>query len=406
MKSIKNSIFAVCSCCLLFSACSEDPIGQYSIDSTPPQPISNPRVSNFSGGATITYDLPDEVDLLYVRAQFTLPSGQKQDIKVSSFSNALTVKGFARSQEYKLQLVTVDRSQNESTPVEVTIHPDDAFIFDLINSLDYEIARGGFKVKWENALQEEARVTFLKKNQAGVYEQIETFYTSEKNAQRTIRGQEAVPTTFAVFARDTYNNYTDTLEFPLEPLYEQRIDNKNFREMPKLPAFVLYSGWSSTTLDVIWDDVTFAPVAYQVYYIRPTEGISAYFTLDLGVKVKLSRFKFWGRADFYFRLHNAYDFYLMGTNDVSVAQNSASTDADWGGPLINCISHRPSGSDATVIPEEGDDDYAYAKAGEEFEFTGDEPAVRYIRFRVRSTWGGTNGLHVAELHFWGEPIAE
>ncbi|GHV64823.1 hypothetical protein FACS1894199_03990 [Bacteroidia bacterium] len=405
MKSMKNSIFAVCICCLLFSACSEDPIGQYSIDGTPPQPISNPRVSNFSGGATITYDLPDEIDLLYVRAQFTLPSGQKQDIKVSSFSNALTVKGFARSQEYKLQLVTVDRSQNESTPVEVTIHPDDAFIFDLINSLEYEIARGGFKVKWENALQEEARVTFLKKNQAGVYELIETFYTSEKNAQRAIRGQEAVPTTFAVFARDTYNNYTDTLEFQLEPLYEQRIDNKNFIEMPKSPALDLFPGWGSTTLDVVWDDVLVAgAVAGEVYYIRPTEGINAYFTMDLGVKVKLSRFRMWGRSDYYFRLHNPYDFYLMGTNDLAVAQNPASTDADWGGPLINCISHRPSGlgSDEPATGE----DLSYAQAGEEFEFTGDEPAVRYIRFRVRRTWGGSNGLHVAELRFWGELIAE
>ncbi|GHT66629.1 hypothetical protein AGMMS50239_28390 [Bacteroidia bacterium] len=404
MKNIiKQSIVAVFICCLLFSACSEDSIGQYPIDSTPPRPISNPKVTNFSGGATITYDLPDETDLLYVRAQFTLPNGKKQDIRVSSFSNVLTIKGFARSQEYKLSLVAVDRSQNESTPVEVVIQPNDAIIYDLIRSLEYETARGGFKVKWENAIQEEVTVTFLKKNQAGQFELLDVFYTAEQNAQRAIRGQDAVPTTFAVFVKDTYNNYTDTMEFSLEPLYEQMIDNKKFIAMPKLPSFTLH-GWSNQNLNVIWDDVLVAgAVSGQVYYITASD-INAYFTMDLGVKVKLSRFRMWGRSDYYFRLHNPYDFYLMGTNDLAVAQNSASTDEQWGGPLINCISHRPSGlgSDEPATGE----DLSYAQAGEEFEFTGDEPAVRYIRFRVRRTWGGSNGLHVAELRFWGEPINE
>ncbi|MDR0844377.1 MAG: DUF4959 domain-containing protein [Tannerella sp.] len=404
IRNIKQSIVAVFICCLLFSACSEDPIGQYPIDSTPPKPISNPRVTNFSGGATITYDLPDETDLSYVQALFTLPNGKKQDIKVSSFSNVLTLKGFARSHEYKLQLVAVDKSRNESTPVEVTIQPNDAIIYDLIKSLEYKTARGGMNVKWENAIQDEVTVTFLKKNQAGVYEFIDAFYSTEKNPQRSIRGLDAVPTTFAVFAKDLYNNYTDTMEFQLAPLYEQMIDNKNFREMPKLPAFVLHS-WGTSSLSVIWDDVLVAgAVAGQVYYITTPGDISAYFTMDLGVKVKLSRFRIWGRSDFYFRLNNPYDFYLMGTNDLTVAQNAASTDEQWGGPLINCISYRPSGADATV-PAAGED-LAYAQAGEEFEFTNDEPAVRYIRFRVRKAWNATLNLHLAEIRFWGEPINE
>lgn len=384
----------------LFYACSEDQIGQYPIDGTPPPPISNAKVINFQGGSTITYDLPDETDLLYVRTRFTLPNGKVQDIKTSVFSNSITVKGFARSQKYNLELVAVDRSQNESEPLLVEIEPEDAIIFDIIRSISYETARGGFKVTWENEIQEEVTVSFLRKNDAtGNFEPIEDIYTSAKTARRAIRGQEAKPTTYAVYAKDTYNNYSDTLKFELEPLFETLIDNKKFLAMPKLSSFILH-GWSNASLSVLWDDVLIGDKAGTVYYIQASD-INAYFTLDLGQKVKLSRFRMWGRADYYFRLHNPYDFYLMGTNDATVAQNPASTDSQWT-QLINCISYRPSGLDSSQPATE--EDYAFAAAGEEFEFSDNVAEVRYIRFRVRKAWGGSNGLHIAELRFWGEPI--
>ncbi|MDR1666500.1 MAG: DUF4959 domain-containing protein [Bacteroidales bacterium] len=391
---------------LLASACAEDPIGQYPVDSTPPQPLKSWEVINFAGGSTISYELPDETDLLYVKTQFTLPNGEKQDIRASVFSNVITIKGFARSQKYTLQLVTVDRSQNESEPTEVEIHPENAVIYDLVESIQPTVARGGFKVTWENAVRENVVVTFLRKNDDGGYELLEAIYSSELHAQRAIRDQKNKPTTFAVFARDMYNNYTDTMEFTLTPLYEEKLNKDLFQEMPKLSSFVLHN-WGKSTLSVIWDNTEIAgAVAGQVYYIQShSDGVTtAYFTLDLGVKAKLSRFRMWGRSDYYFRLHNPYDFYLMGTNEQSIALNAASTDEEWGGPLINCISYRPSGLDSSQPATA--DDLAFAQAGEEFEFTGDEPAVRYIRFRVRRAWGGSIALHVAELSFWGEPITE
>jgi hypothetical protein len=93
----------------------------------------------------------------------------------------------------------------------------------------------------------------------------------------------------------------------------------------------------------------------------------------------------------------------MGTNDLLVAQNAVSTDEQWI-HLVDCDSYRPSGLDASQ--EATAEDYAYATAGEEFEFPEDAPPVRYIRFRVRRTWGGSNAMHIAELRFWGEPVVE
>lgn len=384
----------------LLQACSEDKIGQYPVDSTPPQPVSNPQVTNFPGGATISYDLPDETDLLYVRTKFTLPNGTPQDIKTSVFANTITVKGFAHSQKCKMILTAVDRSQNESVSVEIEIEPQDAIIFDVIKHMEHEVVRGGFKATWKNSIREEITVSFLKKDATGKFVSVETFYTSEEIANRTIRGQDAVMTTFGVFAKDTYGNYTDTLTFGLTPLFEVQIDNKNFLAMPKLPSFTL-NNWGNSNLKILWDDVLVAgDKSGAVYYINASD-INAYVTLDMGVKAKLSRFRMWGRSDYYFRLHNPRDFYLMGTNDMAVAQNAASTDDQWI-RLVDCQSHRPSGLDSSQPATA--EDYAYAAAGEEFEFSEDAPPVRYIRFRVRQCWGGSNGMHLAELRFWGEPV--
>jgi hypothetical protein len=390
---------------MVLYSCKEDVVGQYSVDSTPPQPISNPQVKNFPGGATITYTLPDETDLLYVNAKYTLPNGENQDIKASVYTNSLTVKGFARSQEVKLQLVVVDRSQNESTPMEVTIHPEDAVIYTILENMHWEEFFGGFTVEWENPIGEDVAVTFMKKDGTGQYTVIDVIYSSEKEAHRAIDDQDAEPTVFAVSVRDFYNNLTDTVEFELTPWLEVKLDPLKFVAMPKLPALVLHQGWPSQEfIKRLWDGVTGEPDAPGIsglYYINPGE-IDAYFTIDLGVKARLSKFRMWGRRDYYFRLHNPQDFFLMGTNDFNVANNSASTNEEWT-LLMNCLSIRPSGKDSSQPCAAGDEDFLYAEEGELFLFPEDTPEVRYIRFRVRKTWGGTNGLHLTEMEFRGQP---
>jgi hypothetical protein len=387
---------------LLLTSCKEEFNGQYAVDSLPPQPVSNPQVVNFPGGATITYTLPDETDLLYVGAKYILPNGKAQDIKVSVFASSLTVKGFAFSQEYRLQLVAVDRSGNESVPCEVVIHPEDAPIYTIFKTLQCKEAFGGFNVDWENPLGEDITVTFLKKNEAGAYEFVDAIYSSEKEAHNAVRGQQPVETTFAAYIKDLYNNYTDTTEFTVTPWYEIQLDRSKFFEMSKLPAFKLQA-WSSLSLSILWDDDLGFPNSPEgrIYYIQAGD-INSYFTMDLSLTAKLSRFRFWGRSDYYFRLHNPYDFYLMGTNDPAVAQDPASDDSQWI-LLGNFISHRPSGKDSSESVTTGDEDWLYSTAGEEYEMPLDAPAVRYIRFRVRKSWSGTNALHLAEMRFWGNP---
>src|SRR5690554_443058 len=119
-------LLLVCS----FSSCKEENIGQYPIDNIPPQKISNPVVMNKKGGATIKYDLPLDEDLLYVKAVYKLPNGEQKETLAPDFVNTLSIKVFARSAKTNVQLMSVDRSKNESEPVVVEIVPLDSPISD------------------------------------------------------------------------------------------------------------------------------------------------------------------------------------------------------------------------------------------------------------------------------------
>lgn len=394
--------FLVIILLLSFMACKEEQIGQYPVDSIPPKPISNPEVENFSGGARVTYQLPDETDLLYVKTTYTLPNGDLQEMKASVFTNSLVLKGFARSQKITLQLIAVDRSQNESQPIAVEIEPEDAAIYDIIENISLITAFGGFKMMWNNPLQEDVTVTVLKKNSTNTFELVDALYSSEKEADRAIRGQDSTMTTFGIFIKDLYNNMTDTLFFDIKPLFEVQIDNKNFMEMPKSTKFAFQSSNHPSNLSALWDDILIGPASANVYYFKPGE-YEPYVTLDMGVKAKLSRFRMWARDGYYFQLHNPKIFSIMGTNDESVARNSESEDWEW--DLLGTFeSYRPSGLPSNIVANE--EDIIYSQAGEEFEFSLEAPEVRYIRFKSHISWSGTKGLHLTELRFWGNPIKD
>ncbi|GHT54875.1 hypothetical protein AGMMS49982_20220 [Bacteroidia bacterium] len=400
MKSrIKHSIFAVLSSSLLFSACTEEQRGQFPTDSTAPQQVSPTAVVNFPGGATITYQLPDESDLLYVKCIYQPSNGITQEVKSSVFSNSLTIKGYSRALPTKVKLVSVDRSQNESQPVEVDIHPEDSPIHAILESLNIEEDWGGFSVEWQNPLKEDIVFTALRQNDEGTFESVENIYSSTANVAQAVRGQESKQSNFAFCVRDLYGNYSDTLKKTLTPWFEAQLDPSKFIPLPKSSR--LTTNYPSP-MSVMWDGVE---INSDNYTFDPNQPIQPYFGVDLGVKVKLSRFRFWSRSGYLYRLRHSRQVQLFGTNDPVVANNPESPDSEWImlTPLPYWESIRPSGK--TTIVVEGDEDYVYATAGEEILFPfpiEDLPVIRYFRFKSLVTWTGTWELQVSEIKFWGD----
>jgi hypothetical protein len=386
--------------------CTEEERGQFPIDSTPPQQVSNLVVTNLPGGATITYQLPDERDLLYVKAIYQLPDGSTQEVKSSVFSNSLTIKGYGRSVVTKIKLVSVDRSQNESEPIEVEIHPEDSPIYDILESLNITEDWGGLNLKWENPLEENIVLSVNRQNEDGVYENLETYYSSVQNVQQSVRGLESVPTNLIIYVRDSYNNSTDTLKVTKTPWYEILLDNSRFTPIP-VSANLNQNTSSNGTMPVLWDGITmYSFIDKALFTISPATAYVPYFSLDLGVTAKLTHFRFWSRENYFYRLRHSHYVQLFGTNDEAVAKNPESPDSDWimltAPPYYESI--RPSGKGlATAIMEPGDEDYDYAIQGEEITFPMDVPAIRYFRFKSLETWTGTKEIQLVEIRFWGDP---
>ena len=72
-----------------------------SFDKEPPGVVSNVEITPMSGGAKITYDLPDDDDILFVKASY-VNSLDQSVFKVSSFySNEIEIDGFNDTQEHE-----------------------------------------------------------------------------------------------------------------------------------------------------------------------------------------------------------------------------------------------------------------------------------------------------------------
>ena len=402
---MKNIIFIFIAAAL-FSACKEENIGQYPVDSVPPKPVTSPVVENYPGKSVISYQLPDETDLLYVKAVYISSKGEEEEVKASSFTNSLEVAGFGKSTRTTVKLISVDRSQNESEPVIIEIEPGDSPIYAVLSSLNIQDSWGGFLVNWDNPLKENLVVGVMKKNDEDVFGHIENFYSSEPEARNSVRGQDSIMSDFAVYVRDTYDNYTDTIYFSLKPWFERQLDKSKFVGLPRSSKFTLHT-YGNSNMNVLWNGVF--TVDNGIYYINTGSQYYPYFAFDLGVKVKLSRFKYWTRYDYIFRLHHPKKIQIFGTNDYNVASNPESADSEW--ILLNdeiFESHRPSGLQPDVAPTT--EDRAYHDAGEEFDFPLAVPEVRYIRFKSLQSWTGVgvgDGCFVSELTFWGGmPISE
>ena len=105
-KIVLKSVFTIAIASLAIS-CDQNNLEPLENNSTAPGQVQNVAVENLPGKAKLTYTLPSDQDLLYVKAEYTLASGKKMEVKSSYYNNSLEVVGFANEGEYEIQLYSV-----------------------------------------------------------------------------------------------------------------------------------------------------------------------------------------------------------------------------------------------------------------------------------------------------------
>lgn len=403
MRKIINITFLIILSFCIFS-CKEEFVGQPATDDIAPDIVKNVVVENIPGGAVISYDLPDDTDLLFVKATYMI-NGVEKVITASAYKKQVKVEGFGSTKEQTIKICTVDRSMNESEPMSVTIIPLTPPMETILNSISMKRNFGGVNFTWKNELQSDIAIYVLAADSLGKLEIADIVYTSVSEGDYSLRGFDDSERVFGAFIRDHWDNYSDTVQGVFTPIFELKLDKSKWKRQ-LLNGDNNTQGGSGWNWAELYNDIAGGDHCWH------TSGANGgkrpiRFTIDLGCVAKLSRYTLWHRtAGLEYTHLNPKYWKVYGC--VSPRFDLEYDDEYWQGGgykkdwshLMDCYSFKPSGEDNPVTKEDSE----YAETGFEFIFEVDAPPVRYLRFEVDETWGGGTDLHISEISVWGTDV--
>ncbi len=381
-------------------SCEEDlqfrePIGG---DSSVPSMVSNVTVENLAGKAKLTYTIPKDQNLLYVKAVYTIATGKTLEAQTSYYNNSLIVDGFADTNEHEVQLYTVSRSNIKSNPVTVKVKPLEAPIWKVYKSIQVATAFGGYNLSAANPDTANVSIIVMKKNAFNEFEvdNQKSVFTSVKDITSKIRGLDTTRYEFKVFVKDRWGNSTDTTSKIVQPLFEAELPSSGFR------AFVLPGDAPQVTngarLEYAWDGLLGWP--YVSFTHQVNGGPEPHMiTFDTGKLAKMSRI--WIRPfpeldppQFYY-LTTMKRFEIYGSANPSL---NGALDASW--VLLGSYEVvKPSG---TGYGQDTPKDRETAAAGFNWDLDLNAPKVRYIRIRCLENFAGGTAQSINELKVYGD----
>ena len=192
-------------------------------DTTPPGKLSVISTTPTNGGGIIAYELPDDLDILYVTAEYTNSNGEKISRVSSKYNTDIEVSGLNQTTPITIQLYVVDESYNRSIPVEVEFIPLPSFIYLVQESIEIVPDLGGVKISWDN-IESKTVFVFLHITSAGE-EEVRILSSNNEEETRFVRGLESTEMNFSTRIEDFEGNTTNLEDKgDFTPLFEQEID--------------------------------------------------------------------------------------------------------------------------------------------------------------------------------------
>lgn len=385
----------------LITACQEENERYpFSSDTTVPNPISDIKVESLPGAVKLTYRIPDDNIISYVKAECMI-NGTLRETKATSYQNTLTISGFPNTRAYSINVYTVSRNEIYSEAKTIQVEPLTPPFQEVYETLDLFRDFGGATVSFENPNEADLAISLIYIDSLGFWDIAETYYTKRKAGNISARGFDPVETKFGVYIRDRWNNMTDTLVKDLVPIFEKQLDRTKFKEVHLPGDQEAAWGW---TMPNIWDGVIVNNINPDKpgFHTAPGRGWPHWFTFDLGVEAKLSRYRFWQRGASPYTSYNDRNikkFEIWGSLNPSV---SGEFDESWT-LLLEGEVIKPSG---LPLGELSDEDIAEIVNGNEFIFPPNAPITRYIRIKVLETWTGADSFYIMQVAFWGAEADE
>lgn len=398
MKIIK-SIIPVLLLLAVYS-CAEEVLKPINDDDRMPGLISNIEVENLSGAVKLSYDLPVGTSLLYVEAEVNMGNGRVVKKNSSFYQNTLMIEGFGQAKEYEVSLYSVGRNLKKSEPITIKVNPLEPPVNKIFQSLEILEDFGGMSISFVNETEAEVSIAVDMLNPEGEWNTIETFYTKQQSGTLAVRGLEAVASTFRIYVNDRWGNKSDVLETQLTPIFEQEMDYSKFIAMSLAND---PEPFGANRIPFLWNNNLSGTASGSGGWYRTANGtpMPTQITIDMGVTAKLSRFKFWQRGSV--AEHNLLysggspkEMEIWGSN----APNPDGTYDSWV-KLMDIELVKPSG---LPMGNNSPEDIEVAERGHEYTFPIEAPAVKYLRIRVKKTFGVTDYFWMSEMDIFGQPL--
>jgi len=376
-------------------ACSDKEDG----DTTPPGVLTVNMVTPTNGGGIINYTLPNDNDILYVKAEYTNSNGVDVSRASSSYNNSIEIDGLNQTNTLTITLYVVDENFNQSAPIFVELIPLESFIYLVQESIELAPDLGGFRITWDN-IESKTVYVYVHIND-GTDEEVRIL--SSDNAQESIavRGLPSIEISISTRVQD-FDENTTTLEEKgtLIPLFEEVIDKSTWTLLAS--QSVNGNAWEGDSTN-FWDDVidTTGNNSDNSYFMiwRDLNGGSLNWPLDLVINlnknVKVTRFSVWQRAfwyngpsdiPYYFQEENMKSFTIYASNDAQAWEELGQFDI--GDP-------RDSEGNIPAAALES------AANGHEFELDAVSETFRYLKFSVTSNYGSETYVNGSEITLYG-----
>ena len=393
MKTIK--ILSILFSFFILLGCEDNE----SQDTIPPGSLSVENIIPTNGGGIISYSLPSDSDILFVRAEYTNSLGVDVYRVSSSHNNSIEIDGLNQNTPLLVRLFVVDENENISQPIEVEFTPLPSFIFLVQESISITPDLGGVKIEWDNIAEKTVYVHLHITN--GSDEDIRILSSNSLAESIFVRGLESVEMNFLTKVEDFDGNITDLEEkATLTPLFEEMIDKSTWTLMSQLS--VDGNQWEGQTT-AFWDDVvdTAQTNADNSYFIiwRDANGGTLDWPLDIVISlnknIRIHRFKVWQRA-FWYGGPTGIPYYYQEENMRSFSLYASNNTVDW--TLLGEYDIGDPSDENGNIPQ----DFIDAAAnGHDFDLEGVSEKFRYLKFSITSNYGSDTYVHGSEITLWG-----
>lgn len=363
-----------------------------------PEKVSEVSVKNYPGKATIRYKVPADPNLLYVKAVYSLQDGDQKEVKASYYTDSLVVEGFADENEHEIKLYTVNRQEEASEPVSVTVNPLRAPIWGILETIDMRNAFGGYKLSAANTTKSAVGVLILERDVRGEW-QINndlSIYTSSEDIFSQVAGMDTILREYGITVRDRWGNLTDTLYRNVTPIYETEVDRSQFSHYPLPGDTPMVS--NGGVVHGMWNNRYGWPVCFTTLDASISNK-PAIVTVSMGLEAKVS--KVWIRpfqeiSGLFYDYATPKHFELWGSSSPNP---NGELDASW--TLLGTYElKKPSGTPGKT---ETPSDQEAARNGFFFEADLDAPRMRYLRIKNLQNWSGFGTLAIDEIKVFGDP---